>query len=119
MSGTVLESLRYQQDYLFPGPVCAALSATDQRWPLARTQRLPAGLRQPARLEWVQEGVPEHHRDVSTSKEVDMQTHHIVDWEDSGATPDLSSPPVLVFPVHDLDYISFVECQLVGLGGFK
>jgi hypothetical protein len=48
-----------------------------------------------------------------------MQTYNIVDWENSRAAPELSSPPVLVFPVHDLDYISFLECQLVGLGGLK
>jgi hypothetical protein len=68
MSGTVLGSLRYRQDYLLPDPVCAALSTTDQHWPLVRTQRLPAALRQPDRLKWVLEEVPEHHQNVSTSK---------------------------------------------------
>jgi hypothetical protein len=68
MSGTVLESLRYRQDYLLPGPVCAALLTTDQHWPLVRTQQLPAALRLPARLKWVQEEVPEHRQNVSISE---------------------------------------------------
>ena len=75
MSGTALESLRYQQDYLLPGPVRSALSATDQHWPLVRTQMLLAALRLPARLEWVLEEVPKHHQNVSTIEGKDRGGH--------------------------------------------
>ena len=65
--------------------------------------------RLPSWLLWSQEEVAEHHQNVSIGKgrrEVGTQPYDIVDQENSLAALELSSPPVLVFPAHDFDYIS-------------